>query len=121
QIAVAAWWELDPQDRYPWDHLIEHLIGAGRTDEAEAIACDLRWIDARLLLFGPAAPYSDLLRVETTPAHRRAQTLAQVAHLLTPVEPSAALVDVLHSRVAGHPDWTAQVAAVDHTMTRPRL
>ena len=39
----AAWWDLGYEDRYVWDHLIEHLQKAGRCDEADAVASDLRW------------------------------------------------------------------------------
>ena len=34
----VAWWELGRQDRYLWDHLIEHLLDAGRPGDADAVA-----------------------------------------------------------------------------------
>src|SRR5258708_33321149 len=58
--AKEAWWGLGASDRYLWDHLIEHLRDAGRGTEAERIACDLRWVGARLERFGPAAPAGDI-------------------------------------------------------------
>ena len=60
--ARVAWWELGHEDRYVWDHLIEHLLDAGRPGDAEAVAGDLRWVGARLERFGPAAPAADLCR-----------------------------------------------------------
>ena len=41
-LASAAWWELGDKERYLWDHLVEHLIEAGRPGEEDAVAGDLR-------------------------------------------------------------------------------
>src|ERR1035441_7329029 len=117
----AAWWQLELEDRYLWDHLIEHLRGAGRPGEADAVACDLRWVGARLERFGPAAPAADLAAAETPRADRLRAVLARVAHLLTPTEPPGAVVDVLHSRVALDSDWGPQVTALRDVYPRPRL
>ena len=117
----VAWWELGQQDRYVWDHLIEHLREAQRTGEAEAVACDLRWVGARLERFGPAAPVADLAAAGTPPASRLRAVLVRTAHLLAPTEPARCVVDVLHSRVAGDPDWGPQVAALADFCRRPRL
>ncbi|WSR23363.1 hypothetical protein OG573_32395 [Streptomyces sp. NBC_01205] len=43
---VVAWWDLP--DGYLTDHLITHMIGAGRTAEAEELAGDPRWIESRV-------------------------------------------------------------------------
>lgn len=40
----VAWWDLGHEDRYAWDHLIEHLLDAGRPGDADASAGDLRWV-----------------------------------------------------------------------------
>ena len=108
----VAWWELGDQDRYLWDHLIEHLRDAGRPGEADAVACDLRWVGARLERFGPAAPAADLAAAGTPRAARLRGVLVRTAHLLAPTEPAGAVVDVLHSRVADDPDWGPQVTAL---------
>ena len=108
----VAWWELGPQDRYLWDHLIEHLRDAGRPGDAEAVACDLRWVGARLERFGPAAPAADLAAAGTPRAARLRGVLERTAHLLAPTDPAGAVVDVLHSRVAADPDWGPQVTAL---------
>jgi hypothetical protein len=42
------WWNLGNDERYMRDHLILHMLEAGRSSEAEEIACDLRWAGARL-------------------------------------------------------------------------
>ena len=117
----VAWWQLGEQDRYLWDHLIEHLARAERTGQAEAAACDLRWVGARLERFGPAAPAADLAVAGTPRAARLRAVLVRTAHLLAPTEPAGALVDVLHSRVAEDPDWGPQVVALNELCRRPRL
>ena len=115
-----AWWDMGHHDRYLWDHLIEHLLDAGRPRDADAIAGDLRWVGARLEQFGPAAPTADLSAVNTLRARLRI-VLARAAHLLAPTEPTRAVVDVLHSRVADDPDWGPQVTALRDICRRPRL
>jgi WD40 repeat protein len=117
----VAWWDLGDGDRYLWDHLIEHLLDAGRPGDAEALAADLRWVGARVERFGPAAPAADLSVLSTPQAARLRTVLARTAHLLAPTEPARAVVDVLHSRVASDPDWGRQVAALRDICHRPRL
>src|SRR5262249_43142861 len=106
-------------DRYLWDHLIEHLIGAGR--DAGTVACDLRWAGARLLQFGPAAPTADLVAVGTPRSTRLAAILTQVAHLLGSATPGRSVIAVLHSRVAADPDWGPQATALRSECPWPRL
>ena len=95
----VAWWDLGHEDRYLWDHLIEHLKGAARRDEADAVAGDLRWVGARLERFGPAAPAADLSAAGTPRAARLRAVLARVAHLLSPAEPPGAIATA--NNVAG--------------------
>ena len=117
----VAWWDLGHQNRYLWDHLIEHLLDAGWPGEAEAVAGDLRWVGARLERFGPTAPAADLAAARTPRAARLRGVLVRTAHLLAPTEPAGAVVDVLHSRVADDPDWGPQVTALGDSCPRPRL
>jgi WD40 repeat protein len=117
----TAWWGLGQGDRYLLDHLIEHLLGADRSVEAEDVASDLRWVAARLLAFGPAAPAADLSLIDTPRASRLAAVLARSAHLLAPAEPAQAVVDVLCSRVGDDPEWGPQVTALQDRTTGPKL
>ncbi|MFI6209168.1 NB-ARC domain-containing protein, partial [Streptomyces sp. NPDC051041] len=107
-----AWWQL--QDGYVLDHLIEHLLAAGRTVAAEAVAGDLRWVETRLAQRGPTAPWTDLTRIDTPHARTLAHSLAQTAHLLTPTDPPHALTGVLHTRLTPHPHWQPQITARQH-------
>ncbi|MFI1169625.1 NB-ARC domain-containing protein, partial [Streptomyces sp. NPDC020801] len=105
----SAWWQLT--EGYLLDHLIDHLLTAGRTTLAEAVAGDLRWVEARLTQRGPTAPWSDLTRIDTAHTRPLARSLAQTAHLLTPTEPPYALTGVLHTRLDTHPHWHPQITA----------
>ena len=116
-----AWWDLSHEDRYLWDHLIEHLIDADRPGDAEALAGDLRWVGARLEQSGPAAPTADLSAAGTPQTLRLRAVLARTAHLLAPTDPAGAVVDILHSRVADDQDWGRQVIALSDTYRRMRL
>ena len=109
---MVAWWKLGTGGGYLRGQLIWHLTEAGRGPEAEALACDLRWAGARLAQSGPAAVAADLAMAATPRAVRLAAEIIRVAHLLAPAEPTGAVVDILHSRLAADPDWGSQVAAL---------
>ncbi|MFJ7158189.1 NB-ARC domain-containing protein [Streptomyces sp. NPDC101118] len=98
-------------DGYLLDHLVEHLLAAGRTDRAEALVADLRWVEARLHRRGPSAPWQDARRVPTDTGARVALHLDRIAHLLAPLEPAGALTATLHSRLAHEPLWREQIRA----------
>ena len=121
RAAQVAWWELGHGDRYMQDHLIGHLMEAGRLAEAESVACDLRWAGLRVRESGPTAAAADLSLVGMPKAARQGAAVARTAHLLAPTDPAQAVVDVLHSRLAGDPDWGPQVAALRESSQRPRL
>jgi WD40 repeat protein len=116
-----AWWRIGNAREYLWDHLIEHLIDARRLVEADQIACDLRWVGARLVRAGPAAPAADLSLVASPRADRLAAHLTQAAHLLTRTDPPEAVVDILFSRVRDDPSWAPQAAALRADSDRTRL
>ena len=119
--AKIMWWKLRSDDRYMWEHLIEHLVDAGREEEAGTLAGDLRWVGARLLNFGPAGPAADLTLIGTPAAAGLRMALSRAAHLLAPTEPAEAVVDVLHSRVADTPGWAQQVTMLREAESRCRL
>ncbi|MFF2363936.1 NB-ARC domain-containing protein [Streptomyces sp. NPDC058122] len=93
-----SWWRTT--DGYLQDHLVEHLLDAGRTPEAESVAGDVRWIQTRLRRRGPTAPWRDLDRIASPTARALAGDLARAAHLLSPTDPPHALDSVLRSRLA---------------------
>ncbi|MFD8205942.1 NB-ARC domain-containing protein [Streptomyces sp. NPDC059695] len=118
-LPPAAWWELT--DGYLLDHAVAHLLAAHRTAAAEALACDLRWIETRLHHRGPIAPWADCARVPTPTAAQRARHLSSIAHLLGATEPAHALTAILHSRLQPLPDWRDQVTARYERWPHPAL
>jgi hypothetical protein len=118
---VIAWWDLPAQARYLRDHLIEHLLAAGRHQEATMVATDLRWAAARLNQAGPAAPYADLTQVGTPPALRLARLLSQNAHLLAPTDPPHSLTDILCGRASHDPHWEPQATVLTADRKLPAL
>ncbi|WP_330481489.1 NB-ARC domain-containing protein [Streptomyces sp. NBC_00724] len=116
---LAAWWELT--EGYLLDHAIGHLLDAHRTEVAEAVACDLRWVERRLHHRGPNAPTADCARIPISTAAARARDLSRVAHLLGPAEPAHALTTILHSRLAPLSNWRDQVMARQGQFNQPAL
>jgi WD40 repeat protein len=118
---VPAWWELPGQARYLREHLIEHMLAAGRNSQAEETAADLRWADARLRASGPAGPSADLALLGTPRAERLRQVLGQAAHLLAPTDPPHSLTDILYSRISHDLDWGPVANALALKRTLPAL
>ncbi len=115
----AAWWELT--DGYLLDHAIDHLLAAGRTDQAEALASDLRWVETRLRQRGPTAPWRDLSHIPTPTAAERARDLARTTHLLGPTQPAHALSAILYSRLEPLAHWHDQVTVRQGRSSQPAL
>ncbi|WEH12200.1 NB-ARC domain-containing protein [Streptomyces sp. VNUA24] len=93
----VAWWQVS--DGYLRDHLIEHLMDAGRAVEAETVASDPRWVQSRLHQRGPTAPWRDLDGIASPTARALAADIARAAHLLSPADPPHALDAILRSRL----------------------
>ncbi|WP_370088543.1 NB-ARC domain-containing protein, partial [Streptacidiphilus sp. MAP12-16] len=115
----TAWWELT--GGYLLDHTVAHLLAADRTAQAEVVACDLRWVEARLRQRGPTAPWADCQQIPTATAATRARELARTAHLLGPTKPAHALTTILHSRLEPLHNWHDQVTARQDQLTQPAL
>ncbi len=115
----AAWWELT--DGYLLDHAVDHMMAAGHSSEAETVASDLRWVEARLSRRGPLAPWSDLARIPAPGARARAQDLARAMHLLEGTQPAHALRAVLRSRLQPLAAWHDQVIAQERRPGPPAL
>jgi WD40 repeat protein len=119
----TCWWKLPGGEPYLWDHLAGHLYAAsgGEQDELAALVCDLRWVEARLRRFGPAATAADLTLADTPTAARLRQVIRQSAHLLAPLEPAHALGATLLSRLDGTPGLDAVTHPYRAGLALPRL
>jgi hypothetical protein len=118
---VTAWWELPEPARYLREHLIEHLLAAGRAGQAEGLAADLRWAGTRLQHSGPAGPYADLALIGTPRTQRLGRVLGQAAHLLAPADPPHSLIDILYSRISHDLEWGTQALALTPSRKLPAL
>jgi WD40 repeat protein len=118
---AVEWWSLPNLNRYLQDHLIEHLQAAGRDAEAAALACDVRWVTARVENSGPVAPLADLALVPGPAAAHLRQLFGQTAHLLAPTEPPHSRVDILYARLEHDTVWGAQVKALHQERKAPAL
>jgi hypothetical protein len=119
--AGTTWWLLPDSARYLREHLVEHLLAAGRRTEAEALVTDLRWIQCRLVEAGPVGPDADLLLIDSRSAARLRRLWEQIAHLLTRTEPEHSLVDILYSRVDHDAVWGPQARRLAKGRTLPAL
>jgi WD40 repeat protein len=118
----TPWWELPDRPRYLWHHLCYHLAGAGYRDELADLVCDLRWVEAKTRTLGSAAPaVADVVSVGTPVAETLHQALAEVAHLLTPLEPAPALGATLAFLLDDIPGLVGLTSSYRESLARPRL
>jgi hypothetical protein len=118
---LPRWWDMDPGEPYLWDHLLGHLVAAGRRPAAADVAADVRWICARLLRSGPAAPIADLSVAGTAGTSRLAAVLAGQARLLVPTSPAEAVADIVCDRIAAAPGCEGFRARARAAHPTPRL
>ena len=93
---------------YLWQYLTYHLEG-GLDHELDELCCDLRFIATRLLRSSPAAVEVEMARSGTPLAVRLRRAVAQNAHILGPIDPPAALVTTLISRLGVVPEVARQL------------
>lgn len=96
-LRAGDWWDLAPG--YLFRYLAYHLSEAGLTGELDELVTDVRWLDAKTRILGPAAAFSDLRFASTQEARLVGAALAQSAHLLEPAVPSGVLTSTLLSRL----------------------
>ncbi|MBM2620920.1 hypothetical protein JIG36_36015 [Actinoplanes sp. LDG1-06] len=118
---ISEAWRQPVSNRYLGDHLIQHLIAAGRGEVAEAVATDFRWAEARFRASGPLAPHADLSLVEGSRAERLRRLLGQISHLVRPTLPESSAVDIFYSRTAHDADWGPPARAAAETAGWPGL
>jgi WD40 repeat protein len=124
----SPWWTLPADADYLWRCLPYHLAEAGRADELTRLVCDLRWVEAKTARFGSSVPVEADLDLALAPdvaggelIRLLRKTLGPVAHLLTRIDPPAALGATLASRLDGVPGLEATVETYRSHLPRPRL
>src|SRR5437879_8484354 len=84
---LKRWAELPHDEPYLWDHLADHLIGAGRADELVATIKDLHYLATKTLVRNAYATERDLNAAEKealndVPLRLLKQNFANMNHLL---------------------------------------
>jgi WD40 repeat protein len=102
--ALTCWADLPRDEPYLWDHLADHLVGAGNVEELLSTVKDLRYLAMKMLLRGSHAVEADLLKAQNlAPDDRQVRLLkrniAQMGYLLDRGETFADIAAVLHSRL----------------------
>ncbi|MBV9013994.1 MAG: hypothetical protein JO272_18460, partial [Pseudonocardiales bacterium] len=119
---TASWWLLPAEFGYLLRFLPYHLHEAGRSEEAAALVCDLRWVEAKTRGLGSVvSAEADLQAVKAPTAGTLRRALGRAAHLLSPLEPPDALGATLASRLQGVPDLDDLLDRYRATLARPRL
>jgi WD40 repeat protein len=119
---AKPWWLLTLDAGYLWRYLPYHLHQAGRIDELASLVSDLRWVEAKTQRLGSVvSAEADLELVDTPNAVALRQGLRQIAPLLGPIDPPAALGATLASRLHGMPELKATLDRYRATLARPRL
>lgn len=123
----VRWWELDRRNAYLWDHLVLHMVEAGREEQARALLLDPRWAVARVRRSGMDA-FTEDLHMAASPPGLSAQ---EPANLITELENvmeaerfnptgdrgAVELLGVLSSTRDGR----AKLAAIQENLGRPLL
>jgi len=116
------WWTLPDSVDYLWRYLPHHLAEAAEHEELAALACDLRWVEAKTRRLGSVVGVTaDLMLADTPTAATLGQALRQAAQLLGAIDPPEALGATLASRMHGVPGLETVLRRYQGTLARPRL
>ena len=120
------WAELPHNEPYMWDHLAEHLIGAGRIESLIATVKDLRYLATKTFVRGVQAADADLKAAERlTPDDSLLRLLkrnfANLSHLLNRAKTFNNIVTVLYSRLSSVRELANICQALQPELPRPFL
>ncbi|MEA2186084.1 MAG: hypothetical protein QOK16_1095 [Solirubrobacteraceae bacterium] len=106
--ARSPWRELPRDEPYMWEHLVEHLLGAGEIAAATTVARDLGWVAIRAFNSGPHAAEADVRRAAALAPHDHAiawvlSHLTQWGHVLAAHDRLCDLAATLWTRTATAP------------------
>jgi NB-ARC domain len=116
-----AWWEGGAFPAYTSEHVVRHLMEAGRQREAAALACDLRWVLYRLRSGGTTSVLADLATAATDRARELSDAVKRVAHILSEAETRQDAGQTLLNALRTEPGWAEQAAAVQNEPDEPML
>ena len=115
----AQAWPTIPHDGFIYNHLIYHLIEAGRQEEARGLLFDFSWLQAKLSATDANALVADCARLPDAGSVRRlGQALRQAAHILA--QDPGQLAGQLWGRLADDEDGEVQALLAQARAQAPR-
>ena len=115
----TGWWNRCAE--YIGEYCVRHLVEAGRRQQAEDLACDVRWVLRRLEAGGAAPVLADLAEVGTDRARRLGAAVERIGHLLgdEAVRPDAG--QFLLNALRNEPEWASQAVILQARVLGPTL
>ena len=117
----ASWWDVGSSADYLGEHVVRLMMEAGRPQEAEASACDLRWIQHRLSASGITAVLADLTTVGTDRARRLGAAVERIGHLLGGITVRPDAGQFLLNALRNEPEWALQAVSLQAGVIDPIL
>lgn len=118
---LTPWWLLPDEQQYLWLNLGYHLSESSHRAQLDRLACDLRWITAKLERHGPVEVESDLALSSGPIVADLRREIGRSAHLLGPIEPRESLQDILLSRLHGVTALEGLVKTYEDAFRKPHL
>jgi hypothetical protein len=122
----SRWADLPPDEPYLWDHLAEHLLGAGRGEDLIATVKDGRYLTVKTHLRSVYVVEADVSRaLEQAPTDSALlllqRSLGQMSHLLTQCTTQREVAAVLHTGLSPLRELSAICATLEQEHSRPLL
>jgi WD40 repeat protein len=118
-VEPPMWWNLPADSDYLWNNAVWHLLEARCSQKAEELACDLRWVLARINQSGIDGPVEDLTLVGTQRAKSLRHALGRAAHILDPEDPPEIKRQAVLSVLNASGEWPqANVLLSEDSTTR---
>jgi len=115
----TGWWNRCAE--YIGEYCVRHLVEAGRRQQAEDLACDVRWVLRRLEARGAAPVLADLAEVGTDRALELRGIVDRFAHMLgwDTARPDAG--QILLNVLRQEPQWASQAVSLQAGVLDPIL
>lgn len=123
---LTRWADLPHTERYLWNHLIDHLTGAGRIEEAVATIKDGTYLATKAFVRTPYALETDLAKVEQQAPSDSIVILLRhhitnMEHVLHHCVTLNEVQNVLYSRLIHVPELAELCNALQQELARPYI
>ncbi|MFL5587731.1 MAG: TIR domain-containing protein [Ktedonobacteraceae bacterium] len=123
---LARWSDLPPGEPYLWDHLAEHLIGAGRGEQLIATVKDGRYLTVKTWVQSANSIETDIntaLTEESTDVSLQVlkRTIARISHLLNQCATQNEVRRILHRGIAPQYELSGLCVMLEQDLDKPFL